>query len=203
MSRNQQIGLVIGLLLVAAIVVIGLSNRYAPRPSPAGTDAARTSFVPVIHVVVASSKSFDEVVAALETNTPRADFVVFDAPGAPATAPEEVKKKLDAVADKDSLLILARSDVGERQSLLVGKTIRARRYLIGNPLLAARIIDHDPAASLYVPLQLLVYEDAQGKTHLAYDKAASMLSQFRNERIITVARMLDEKMEDLVSKAAR
>jgi hypothetical protein len=52
-------------------------------------------------------------------------------------------------------------------------------------------------------LQLLVYADAQGRTQLAYDKPTSLLSQFRNERVVTVARMLDEKMEDLTAKAAR
>jgi YD repeat-containing protein len=203
MSRNKQIALTIGLLLVGAIILIGLSNRFTPHPSPKATDAARTTFVPAVHVVVPSAKSFDEVVAALEANTPHAEFSLFDAPGTPATPPDDVKKKLDALADKDALLILARSDVGERQSLLAGKTVRARRYLIGNPLLAARMIEHNPAVSLYLPLELLVYEDAQGRTQLAYDKRAQILGQFNNERIVTVARMLDEKMEDLVSKAAR
>jgi hypothetical protein len=203
MSRNAQIGLTIGLLLVGAIILIGLSNRFTPHPSPKSTDAARTTFVPVVHVVVPSGKPFEEVVAALEASTPRADFSLFDGPGASATPPEEVKKKLDALPDKDALLILARSDVGERQSLLVGKAVRARRYLIGNPQLAARMVEHNPAVLLYVPLQLLVYEDAQGATQLAYDKPTSLLSQFNNQRIVTVARMLDEKMEDLVTKAAR
>jgi uncharacterized protein (DUF302 family) len=203
MSRNQQIALTVGLLLVGAIVLIGLSNRYSSRPPLKSSGAARISYVPAIHVVVPSDKPFDEVVEALEANAPRADFALFDTPGAPATPAEEVKKKLDALADKEGLLILARSDVGERQSLILGKPVRARRYLIGNPLLASRMIDHDPAVSLYLPLQLLVYEDGHGKTHLAYDKLASVLSQFGKDRIVTVARMLDEKMEDLVTKAAR
>src|SRR5258708_18431444 len=121
MTPNKEIALTSGLLLVGAIVLIGLSNRFAPRPAAKATDAARITYVPMIHVVVPSAKPFDEVVAALEANTPRADFSLFDAPGASATAPDEVKMRLDALADKDALLILARSDVGERQSLLVGK----------------------------------------------------------------------------------
>jgi uncharacterized protein (DUF302 family) len=203
MTRNQQIALTVGLLLVGAIVLIGLSNRFSSRPPLKSTGAARITYVPAIHVVVPSDKSFDEVVAALEANAPRAEFTLFDTAGAPATPADEVKRKLDALADKEGLLILARSEVGEQQSLVLGKTVRARRYLIGNPLLAGRMIEHDPAVSLYLPLQLLVYEDGKGKTNLAYDKLQSLLSQFGKERIVTVARMLDEKMEDLVTKATR
>ena len=60
---------------------------------------------------------------------------------------------------------------------------------------------HNLAAGLYAPLRVLVYEDDRGRTCLEYDKPSSLFGQFNDDRIASVASVLDRKLEDLIAKA--
>jgi uncharacterized protein (DUF302 family) len=75
-------------------------------------------------------------------------------------------------------------------------------YLIGNPVLANRMYEQDPAVGLYAPLRASIYEDKEGKCHITYELPSSLLEQFRNEEIRVVARLLDGKMESLAGRLA-
>jgi hypothetical protein len=48
---------------------------------------------------------------------------------------------------------------------------------------------------------VLVYEDERGRTCLEYDKPSSLFGQFNDDRIASVAALLDRKLEDLVTTA--
>ena len=61
---------------------------------------------------------------------------------------------------------------------------------------------HNVAAGLYAPLRVLLYEDEQGRTCLEYDKPSSLFGQFNDERIASVASLLDRNLEELVTAAA-
>ena len=84
---------------------------------------------------------------------------------------------------------------------IVGKARKAVQYVVGNPLFAVQMTQHDIRASLYAPLRVLLYENEEGKTCLEYDKPSSLFGQFGNAEITAVATMLDRKLEDLVAKA--
>jgi hypothetical protein len=71
----------------------------------------------------------------------------------------------------------------------------------GNPLIALQMTQHDIRASLYAPLRVLVYENADGKTCIEYDKPSSLFGQFGNAEVDAVAAMLDRKLEALVAGA--
>jgi hypothetical protein len=58
------------------------------------------------------------------------------------------------------------------------------------------------AAPLYVPLRVLVFEDAQGVTHVAYDCPSGLLATLGNEGVTEIARTLDRKIHELAEKAA-
>jgi uncharacterized protein (DUF302 family) len=75
------------------------------------------------------------------------------------------------------------------------------QYVLGNPLFAVRMTEHDSRASLYAPLRVLLYENEERETCLEYDKPSSLFGQFGNAEITAVATMLDRKMEDLAAKA--
>ncbi len=83
---------------------------------------------------------------------------------------------------------------------LLGKTSRATQYTIGNPLLALQMTRYMPEAALYAPLKLVVYEDEQGNTFLAYDSFVSQLAQYQREEITRVARLVEHKLEALVAE---
>jgi uncharacterized protein (DUF302 family) len=64
------------------------------------------------------------------------------------------------------------------------------------------MITLDPAASLYVPLRVLVFEDTQGVTHVAYDQPSNLLGTLGNDGVTEIARTLDWKMHELAERAA-
>ena len=58
---------------------------------------------------------------------------------------------------------------------------------------------HMPEAALYAPLKLVVYEDEEGKTFVAYDNFISLLVQYQREEITQVAREVEQKLEALIA----
>ena len=86
---------------------------------------------------------------------------------------------------------------------VVGRPARAVQYVVGNPLFALQMTQHDLRAGLYAPLRVLLYEDDRGRTCLEYDKPSSLFGQFQNDRISPTAALLDKKLEDLVTTAIR
>lgn len=84
---------------------------------------------------------------------------------------------------------------------LAGQKRKAIQYVVGNPLFALQMTQHDIRASLYAPLRVLIYEDNERKTCVEYDKPSSLFGQFGNDRIAPTAAMLDRKLEALVAEA--
>src|SRR5436305_4223083 len=81
---------------------------------------------------------------------------------------------------------------------LTGQQRKAIQYVVGNPLFALQMTQHDIRASLYAPLRVLLYEK-EGKTCVEYDRPSSLFGQFGNDRIGPTAAMLDRKLEALVA----
>jgi uncharacterized protein (DUF302 family) len=84
---------------------------------------------------------------------------------------------------------------------LAGKSGRARQYATGNPLLAVQMSRHVPEVALYAPLRLVVYEDHQGRTFVAYDRITSQLAQYEHKEVARVAEIVEQKLEALVNEA--
>jgi uncharacterized protein (DUF302 family) len=82
---------------------------------------------------------------------------------------------------------------------LAGQKRKAVQYVVGNPLFALRMTEHDVRAGLYPPLRVLLYEDEEGKTCLEYDRPSSLFGQFGDDRISPTAAMLDRKLEALAA----
>ena len=113
---------------------------------------------------------------------------------------EATRAKLEAMAGPSGFMLFRTSDHGALLRL-VGQKRKALQYLVGNPLFAIQMTQHDIRASLYAPLRVLVYEDEAGKTCVEYDKPSSLFGQFGNTKINPVAAMLDGKLEALVAKS--
>ena len=50
------------------------------------------------------------------------------------------------------------------------------QYTIGNPMIAITMIEHDIEAGLDVPVRLAIYEHADGRTRLVFNKPSSLMS---------------------------
>src|ERR1044072_1217268 len=104
------------------------------------------------------------------------------------------------MAGPSGFMLFSTNDPGSLLRL-AGQKRRAIQYVVGNPLFALQMTQHDIRASLYAPLRGLIYEDGQGKTCVEYDRPSSLFGQFGNDRISPTAAMLDRKLEALVSAA--
>jgi uncharacterized protein (DUF302 family) len=144
------------------------------------------------HIVVASYQPFEKVSDALEARLGAAEN--WGAMGERLLAESASEEHLGT----SGLSLFSRVEHSHLLSLL-GKTTRATQYTIGNPLLALQMTRYMPEAALYAPLKLVVYEDEQGNTFLAYDSFVSQLAQYQREEITRMARFVEQKLEALVA----
>src|SRR5262249_13180704 len=84
---------------------------------------------------------------------------------------------------------------------LQGQDIDAVRFLIGHPLIAARMTRRAIGSALYAPLSLLVVADGQG-SFLEYDRPSTVLAQFHDLESARIALDLDEKLAALIRSIA-
>ena len=153
------------------------------------------------HIHVEADKPFGEVTAALEARMGKFDPAVYEELRSGAD-PEAVRARLEGMAGSSGFMLFRTSDHGALLRL-AGQTKKAVQYLLGNPLFAVRMTQHDIRAALYAPLRVLVYEDDGGKTCVEYDKPSSLFGQFGNAVVTAVATVLDRKLEELVAEAIR
>jgi len=72
------------------------------------------------------------------------------------------------------------------------------RLVVGNPSIMRRMAEHVPDAGSYAPVTILIDERSDG-VHLTYDRMASFLATYENERALKVARELDAKVEGMLA----
>jgi len=153
----------------------------------------------VDHVRLATDKPFEEVARALERQLGRFDPDVYKSLATGGDA-EGAKSKIEAMAGPSGFMLFATHNHGALLRL-AGQKRKAIQYVVGNPLFAFQMTQHDIRASLYAPLRVLIYQNEEGKTCVEYDRPSSLFGQFGNAEITAVAVMLDGKLEALVTKA--
>jgi hypothetical protein len=68
------------------------------------------------------------------------------------------------------------------------------RFLIGNPIIMKEMAKYVHDAGSYAPVTILVDERLDG-VYLSYDEMTSILSPYRNPKIVAIFRDLDSKVE--------
>ena len=82
----------------------------------------------------------------------------------------ETIERLESSFKEHNITIFARLDFAA-DAARVGLNMRAERMLIfGNPKAGTPLMQAVPASGLDLPLKVLVWEDAQGKTWVAYNR---------------------------------
>ena len=149
-----------------------------------------------------SSKQFDEVVAALDAGIGHPDMADFGRSTREARSLVELKNVVEKGLSKAGLMLFMQLDHGAILRKETGHdTPRMIRFIIGNPLIMKEMAKHVPEAGSYAPVTVLADERADG-VHLSYDRMASLLAPYKNPDALTVARNLDNKVEDLLRQAA-
>jgi len=154
----------------------------------------------IVHVRLTAGKPFQEVVAGLDRQLGRFDPQAITALAANRN-PEEARTKIEKMVGPSGFMLFGAMDHGALLAM-VGQKRKAIQYTIGNPLFAIQMTEHDIRAGLYAPLRVLVYENDEGQVELEYDKPSSLFGQLNDERVKSVAAMLDRKLADLLALAA-
>jgi uncharacterized protein (DUF302 family) len=181
-------------------LVLGGSPFHDPSGlASQGGNPMNVTRITVDHIRVEADKPFDQIVKAFELQLGQFDPEVYKSLIAGEDA-EKVRAKIEAMVGPSGFMLFKTSDHGALLRL-AGQKKKAIQYLVGNPLFAVQMTQHDIRASLYAPLRVLVYENEPGKTCVEYDKPSSLFGQFGNAKVTEVATMLDRKLEQLVAKA--
>jgi uncharacterized protein (DUF302 family) len=150
-----------------------------------------------------SPEKFDDVVAKIAAGVGHPDLrAMFQNIGL-AKNYDEVQKAVQPGLGPTGLMEFMRFDHGEVLQKDQGeKAARVMRFLIGNPLVMKRMVEHVPDAGSYAPVTILVDERKDG-VHISYDTVVSLLTPYGNAEALKVARDLDAKVEAVLNDAAR
>jgi len=181
------------LLLAASAEGGSMTTASQGTPLVFSTDKLR-----VLHRSVTIGAKFEPFTIALETILGHfPDGVQQDI----IAQPQRAKERLKAAEGAQELMIFMVFDHGAALNM-VGARRNAKQYLIGNPLTAIQMSQHDIRAALYAPLRVLVYEQKTGQTVVEYDQPSSLFGQFNRDDVTHVALTLDTKLEQVLAQAA-
>jgi len=153
--------------------------------------------IEIRHVSMNIEADFESFTRNLEMSLFRYDeSLQMDMENAPARG----KERLEKAAQGENLMLFNIYDHGKILNT-VGAPRKARQYVVGNPLVAARMTQYDIRAALYAPLRILVYKADDHATRVEYDLPSSLFGQFDNPEVTTVALSLDAKLARLIEKA--
>jgi uncharacterized protein (DUF302 family) len=159
----------------------------------------QTTQITIEHIVVASDRSYEQVIEALEAQLGlRADWE--EIARTPNATFEQAVQLVEQQLGTSGFTILSKIEPGALLTLS-GKPTRDAQYAIGNPLLAIQMIEHAPEVALYAPLRLVVYENRAGKAVVAYERFTSQLAQYPYPEVAAVAQLVEHKLDELVAQA--
>ena len=112
-----------------------------------------TAFAQNDRVNVRSNKSFDQTVAAFKM-----------------------------AVSKGGMMVMSKINQGNMIKM-TGLQMKGITFLIGNPNVGKMVFAQNPAAGLYLPIRVYIYENSSGTTFLSYDSPSAELGQFNNQGI--------------------
>lgn len=94
-------------------------------------------------------------------------------------------------------------------SKIDGRPLQAKRYVLGNPLIAITMIEHDLDAGLFAPVELLIVEDGESEKgkgcKIVYMLPSGLVAGYEgaSKELTEAAKKLDEKLEAFVQDITR
>lgn len=189
---------VTGVLLMTGDIGVSAEGNSTTTAARAGPLAISTSAVRVQHRTVTVDGQFEAFTGALERIL---GHFPADVEQDIIQRPQIAAQRLKTAEGAEELMIFFVFDHGAALNM-VGARRKAKQYLIGNPLTAIQMSQHDIRAALYAPLRVLVYEHKPGQTVVEYDQPSSLFGQFGREDVTHVALTLDTKLERVIAQAA-
>lgn len=89
----------------------------------------------------------------------------------------ETVDSMVSAMEEAGITIFARVDHGAGAQSIGADVGEMQLLIFGNPKVGTPAIQDDPVAGLFLPLKVLVYEDAMGATKIVYEEPAAMLGK--------------------------
>jgi len=113
----------------------------------------------------------------------------------------EIEAAICAMAGESGLMQFAVFDQGAVASLAASR-ICCRLYLVGNPVIASRIVRIDARGALYVPFRVTVYASPpKAGATIAFDRPSSLLASLNRPELDEIGAILDREIDDAVLRA--
>jgi uncharacterized protein (DUF302 family) len=115
---------------------------------------------------------------------------------------EQTVDAFKMAVSKGGMMVMSTVDQGNMLKM-TGLEMKGTLFLVGNPTVGKQVFEHNPAAGLYLPLRVYIYQGQDGKSYLSYDKPSVVLKPFNNPSIDQTAGMLDQKLDMLTHMVAQ
>jgi hypothetical protein len=165
-------------------------------------------------VWVESTRSFDEVLLNLRTlvgaaqsggsiperfeNVAEGTVAAMQESG--GITREHFEKAIQSQVGESEFMLFYEIDHGVWMPLF-GIERKVMRWILGNPLIAITMIQHDITAGLFAPVEFLLFENESGDgSTVIYDLPSSLMAIEPNPALLAAALELDRKVQTLVSR---
>lgn len=81
---------------------------------------------------------------------------------------------------------------------MTGLKVRSESVFVGNPNLGKKLFEIEPGAGVVLPVRVNIYENAEGKTVVAYVPPSQQLAGFGNPMLNEAGAMLDETLAGMI-----
>ena len=151
----------------------------------------RVSFVRItlFATVVAVALSLGGAVVA----TNKEPIIQVKAPG----SVEDVLDRMKKMVASNGMMVMGELHQGKVLEM-TGLRVKSETVFVGSPTEGKQLFSADPAAGIAVPLRINVYEDVHGNTIVSYVPPSHLLDKLGNPKVNKIAKMLDEKLQNLV-----
>ncbi len=82
---------------------------------------------------------------------------------------------------------------------MTGLKVESETIFVGSPNVGKKLFSAEPGVGVAIPIRVNIYKDANGKTVVRYVPPTHQLGNFDNPTVTEVCKMLDGKLQNMVS----
>jgi uncharacterized protein (DUF302 family) len=151
-----------------------------------------------VRVRYESEKGYDELLAALLADIGEKPVQISELAGATDDW-RSYQDKVEPLAGPSEFMLFSLIDHGAWITK-AGIDRKVMRVILGNPLIAITMLQHDVTAGLFAPVELLLVDEGEGRSSLTYVKPLSLMVVESNPELLSAAKELDAKLAALATK---
>ncbi len=154
-----------------------------------------------VRVTHQSPLSFDQVLSNLRAQVGETTVDNIVALSTEAGSREVFEKKVQKFVGTSGFMLFVQMDHGGWITKF-GLKRRVIRWILGNPLIAITMMQHDLTVGLFAPVELLLAECDDGAgCRVIYVRPSSLIAIGKNAELLKAAESLDKKMDALVASS--